>query len=70
MTIVVNGKERKVKDGITIAELLSDLNVNPKSVAVELNLSILNKSEYDVMRLKENDRVEIVLPVGGGNRII
>ncbi len=70
MKIIVNGKERESRDNITVAELLSDLNVGVKNIAIELNLKILNKSEYTAVKLKENDRVEIVLPMGGGNRII
>lgn len=66
MKIILNGKEREVKDDITVAQLISDLNVNIKNVAVELNLNILNKSEYAAIKLKQNDRVEIVLPIGGG----
>lgn len=67
MKIVVNGKEKQAKDNMTVAELLSDLNVDVKNIAVELNLEILNKSEYELIKLKEDDRVEIVLPMGGGN---
>ncbi len=67
MKIVVNGKEKQAKDNMTVAELLSDLNVDVKNIAVELNLKILNKSEYELIKLKEDDRVEIVLPMGGGN---
>lgn len=70
MKIILNGKEREVKDDITIAQLISDLNVNIKNVAVELNLNILNKSEYAAIKLKQNDRVEIVLPIGGGSLMI
>ena len=67
MLIVVNGKGRQAEGGITISQLLSDLSVDAKNVAVELNLRILNKSEYGLVKLKENDQVEIVHPVGGGN---
>lgn len=70
MKIILNGKEREVKDDITVAQLIFDLNVNIKNVAVELNLNILNKSEYAAIKLKQNDRVEIVLPIGGGNPTI
>lgn len=66
MKIILNSKEREIKDDITVAQLISDLNVNIKNVAVELNLNILNKSEYAAIKLKQNDRVEIVLPIGGG----
>lgn len=67
MRIILNGKERQVKDSTTVAELLCDLNIDIKNIAVEVNLGILDRSEYGLFKLKEADRVEIVLPMGGGN---
>lgn len=64
--IYVNGKERQVEDGITVAKLVSDLKANIRYAAVELNLNIVDRSQYDSIGLKEADKVEIILPVGGG----
>ena len=66
MTILVNGKETNVKDGMTVAELLSGLKANVKYAAVELNLRMLDKAQYGTTGLKENDKVEVVQPMGGG----
>ena len=64
--IYVNGKDMQAEDGITVAKLIADLKADVKYAAVELNLNILDRSKYDSVKLKEGDKVEIILPVGGG----
>ncbi|MFH0771722.1 MAG: type I DNA topoisomerase [Candidatus Omnitrophota bacterium] len=66
MNIFVNGKEMQVENDITLAKLLSDLKANVKYAAVELNLNILKRSDYEKTNLKDGDRLEIILPIGGG----
>ena len=66
MTIIVNGKKLEVKDGMTVAGLLSELKANVKYAAVELNLRMLDRARYEAVELKENDKVEVVQPMGGG----
>lgn len=66
MTITVNGERRDVSAGITVAQLLESLSVNPQLVAVELNLDILSRAQYREAALKEGDTVEVVQMVGGG----
>lgn len=53
-------------DGKTVTELLAVNGYDPKRVAVELNLDILPKSQYDSTVLKDGDSVEVVSFVGGG----
>ncbi|EGC01143.1 MULTISPECIES: sulfur carrier protein ThiS [Ruminococcus] len=53
-------------DGKTVTELLAENGYDPKRVAVELNLDILPKSQYDSTVLKDGDSVEVVSFVGGG----
>ncbi len=52
--------------GITVAGLLKDLDIRPDRVAVELNLNILDRSEFDGRSLQEGDRIEIISFIGGG----
>ena len=65
MKITVNGEERTTEPK-TILAYLVEIGVNPRAVAVELNLDILEKGEYATMMLSEGDKVEIVQFVGGG----
>lgn len=64
--ICVNGKDRQVEDGLTVARLISELKADVRYSAVELNLNILDRSKYDSVKFKDGDKVEIILPVGGG----
>lgn len=65
MKIVVNG-EQVGSNANTVQELLNELKIGQGHVAVEVNLSIIKKSDYDSCRLKNGDRIEIVNFVGGG----
>ncbi|HYM38312.1 MAG TPA: sulfur carrier protein ThiS [Nitrospiraceae bacterium] len=66
MHIQVNGEQRTLATGITVAGLLKDLDIRPDRVAVELNLNILDRSEFDGRSLQEGDRIEIISFIGGG----
>jgi len=65
--IHVNGEQRATGIGATVADLLRELDIRPDRVAVELNLEILDKREYDKRSLQEGDRVEIISFIGGGS---
>ena len=66
MNIHVNGKEREVADGSTIAKLLGDLGVTQPHVAVEVNLEVVPRAQHRETILADGDRVEVVTLVGGG----
>jgi thiamine biosynthesis protein ThiS len=66
MHIHVNGEQRTLAAGLTVAGLLQELDIRSDRVAVELNLTILDRSEFDGRSLQEGDRVEIISFIGGG----
>ena len=66
MKIKLNGWETDVIDGLTIGQLIADLELNPKGVAVERNLEIVPKSLHASTALEDGDTIEIVEFVGGG----
>ena len=66
MRIVLNGEEREVADGVTVAALLETLDVPRRYVAVELNREIVPRARHPETVLAEGDRIEIVTMVGGG----
>ena len=68
MHIQVNGEQRTLADGSTVAGLLEELDIRSDRVAVELNLTILDRSEFDRRSLQEGDRIEIISFIGGGTR--
>ena len=66
MRITVNGVERDAAEGATLAELLRDLALPDRGVAVERNRALVKKADYGGTALSEGDRLEIVTFVGGG----
>jgi thiamine biosynthesis protein ThiS len=64
--IQVNGESRKTKTGVTVADLLRELEIKPDRVAVELNLQVLDRQEFERRNLSEGDRIEIISFIGGG----
>jgi sulfur carrier protein len=63
--IKVNGTDRDVADGITVAQLIEQHNLTPQKVAIELNRRLIRTDKYETP-LTEGDEVEIVTFVGGG----
>ncbi len=66
MRVTVNGKEMQLEDQMSIAWLLESLGVNPKGVAVERNLTIVDRDRYVAEAIQEGDSIEIIRFVGGG----
>ena len=64
--IQVNGEQRDCQVGVTVGDLLRELAIKTERVAVELNLEILDRKDFDHRSLKPGDRVEILSFIGGG----
>lgn len=64
--MIVNGKEVNFKEGITIIELLNEINVDKDKVVVEVDLEIVDKNEYSKKKLSTASKVEVIRFVGGG----
>ncbi len=67
MKILINGKEEQIEQEISILELLKKKNIRPEVVTVELNGKIINRQDYQSTVIKENDVIEFVFFMGGGN---
>jgi sulfur carrier protein len=66
LSVRVNGEPRRVPGAISIAEMLGELGLDPKKVAVERNLAIVPRSSLGEVRVEDGDAYEIVHFVGGG----
>ena len=66
MNIIFNGEQRECRDAITVAELLEEIGLTPRQVAVEINKEIAPRDGHAEFMLKEGDCVEVVTLVGGG----
>jgi len=66
LKIRLNGEPYEIAGPVTISALLAQLNIDPRIVAVEHNVSIIKRQQYDHTIVREGDEVEIVRFVGGG----
>ena len=66
IAIHVNGDLRHLTVGITLADMLGELGLDPRKVAVERNLDIVPRGTFDEVRVEDGDQLEIVHFVGGG----
>lgn len=66
MQIIFNGQPREVREAATISELLSELQLAPKLVAVEVNREVVSRRLHETHVLRAGDEVEVVTLVGGG----
>ena len=64
--IKVNGKVKTVLNNSKLSDLLKNLNIPIKKVAIELNEEIIDKKRSNNIKLKKNDKIEIVHFIGGG----
>ncbi len=65
MKLKINGEDKETQSE-TILQLLKELDIVPERVAVEVNLRIIKRADFENYKLYEGDTVEIVYFVGGG----
>ncbi|PYV87751.1 MAG: thiamine biosynthesis protein ThiS [Acidobacteria bacterium] len=66
--ILLNGEKKTVPHGFTIADLVNFLELVPQHLAIECNLQILKRENWDKKIISAGDRIEIVHFVGGGEQ--
>lgn len=66
MRIRLNGQDRVVENGATLAALVESLELDGRPIAIEVNRRVVPKSRFRETRLNEGDTLEVVTFVGGG----
>jgi len=66
MRIRINGEPKDLPDGLTVADLLGQLSLEPTRVAVERNKQIVRRTTFTETALADGDELEILTLVGGG----
>jgi thiamine biosynthesis protein ThiS len=66
ITLQVNGKAVELDGDTRLLDYIEKLAVNPRAIAVEHNGTILERSAYEAVTLRDGDTLEIVRMVGGG----
>ena len=64
--IKINGKFKYILNDFKLFDLLENLNIPLKKVAIELNREIIDKNKIKRIKLKKGDKIEIVHFIGGG----
>lgn len=66
MQVYINDEAHTLENAITLAALAEQLKLDTRKVAMEVNLTIIPRSQYAQTLLSEGDKVEIVQFIGGG----
>jgi sulfur carrier protein len=66
ITLQINGESRTCSVPTQLPQLLEQLGLNPRLVAVEYNGEILHRQFWSQTQMQEGDKIEIVTIVGGG----
>ena len=64
--IKLNGKISRIDEDLTLSNYIKKLKIPLKKVAIELNKEIIDKNNTNKIKLKKNDKIEIVHFIGGG----
>jgi sulfur carrier protein len=64
--IKINGKFSMISEYLSLSIFLKNLKIPLKKVAIELNQEIIDKNKISKIKLKKNDKIEIVHFIGGG----
>lgn len=67
MRVYVNGEAKELSAPISLAELIAQLDLPAARIAVELNLAVVRRNDWNTTMLQDQDRLEIVHFVGGGS---
>ena len=64
--IKLNGKSSIINDNLSLLNYIKGLKIPLKKVAIELNQEIIDKNKLNLIKIKKNDKIEIVHFIGGG----
>jgi sulfur carrier protein len=64
--IKINGKISTINENLSLSIFLKELKIPLKKVAIELNKEIIDKNKTNKIKLRKNDKIEIVHFIGGG----
>jgi sulfur carrier protein len=67
MRVTINGDERELKAGVTLAEVLDELGVRSRDgVAVAVNEAVVGRARLREVHVEDGDAIEVIQAVAGG----
>lgn len=67
MRVYVNGEAKELSAPLSLADLITQLDLPAARIAVELNRNVVRRGDWSTTTLAADDRIEIVHFVGGGS---
>lgn len=67
--ILVNGEEQRLPVRANVMYLLKQLDIAPERIAIEINLTVIDRADYHERIFCEGDKVEIISFIGGGKDV-
>lgn len=64
--IMLNGQEKEINSGLSVKDLVEDLELDLEKIAVEMDLEIINLDEFASTNIRDGAQIEIVHFIGGG----
>ncbi len=66
MKVFINGETKNIQKAFSLSELLGELAVPSERIAIELNKEVVRRRDWENIKIKDADKIEIVHFVGGG----
>ncbi|TNF92216.1 MAG: sulfur carrier protein ThiS [Gammaproteobacteria bacterium] len=66
MNIILNGETRAMRSDTSLSDLITELDLTNKRIAIEVNREIIPRGNFHDHELQEGDKIEIVHAIGGG----
>ena len=66
MQVTINGETKEITDELNLDELLKHFSLPLERVAIELNKEVVRKKDWEIVKIAEGDRLEVIHFVGGG----
>ena len=66
MKVFINGEVKNIQEGLNLDELLRHFSLPSQRIAIEMNMSVVRRKDWEKMKVNETDKIEIIHFVGGG----
>ncbi|NOY85131.1 MAG: sulfur carrier protein ThiS [Nitrospirae bacterium] len=66
MQVEINGLKQEMPPNSNVLQLLQQFEIAAEGIAVEINLTVIDRQAYDATVLQDGDTVEIIRFIGGG----
>ncbi|MBT4837547.1 MAG: sulfur carrier protein ThiS [Methylococcales bacterium] len=66
MNIILNGTPKNMSNVFYVKDLITELNLSGKRIAIEINEEIIPRSNYSSQKITDGDTIEVIHAIGGG----